>query len=478
MLKNHMLDQLEDHLGYPPTRSQKNLFGMLADFVINRQKSEIMMITGYAGTGKTTTVKSLINTLSAFRIKSILMAPTGRAAKVLSSYAGKSAYTIHKKIYRQKSSSEGFGDFVLEENLHKNTYFIVDEASMISNQSMELAIFGSGRLLDDLIQYVYQGDGCKLILIGDSAQLPPVKMDLSPALDPAQMEGYGLAVRQAFLSEILRQSAESGILYNATHIRRMIEDNQSGFPRLQVENFTDIERAGGNELIEILSDAYEHYGEEETVIVTRSNKRANMFNQGIRNQILWREEELAIGDFLMVVKNNYFWIDEEEALDFIANGDIAEVTRIYGYQDLYGFQFADLRLRFVDYNDIEIDAKILMNTIHSRQAALSRDENKQLFYNVMEDYQEVKTKKARIQKVKENPFFNALQVKFAYAVTCHKAQGGQWKVVFVDHGYINEEMVNKEFFRWLYTAFTRATEKLYLVNFHKSFFGESSEELD
>lgn len=470
-----MLDQLEDHLGYPPTRSQKELFGMLADFVINRQKSEIMMITGYAGTGKTTTVKSLINTLYAFRIKSVLMAPTGRAAKVLSSYAGKSAYTIHKKIYRQKSSSEGFGDFVLEENLHKNTYFIVDEASMISNQSLELTIFGSGRLLDDLIQYVYQGAGCKLILIGDSAQLPPVKMDLSPALDPAQMEGYGLAVRQAFLSEILRQSAESGILYNATRIRRMIEDNQTGFPWFQVENFPDIERAGGSELLEILSDAYEHYGEEETVIVTRSNKRANMFNQGIRNQILWREEELAIGDFLMVVKNNYFWIDEEEALDFIANGDIAEVTKIHGYQDLYGFQFADVRLRFVDYDDIEIDAKILMNTIHSKQAALSRDENKQLFYNVMEDYQEVQTKKARIQKVKENPFFNALQVKFAYAVTCHKAQGGQWKVVFVDHGYINEEMVNKEFFRWLYTAFTRATEKLYLVNFHKSFFGESEE---
>jgi len=475
MLKNHILDQLEDHLNYPPTQSQKNLFGMLADLVINRQKDEIMMITGYAGTGKTTTVKSLINTLSAFRIKSFLMAPTGRAAKVLSSYAGKSAYTIHKKIYRQKSSSEGFGDFVLEENLHKNTYFIVDEASMISNQSLELAIFGSGRLLDDLIEYVYQGIGCKLILIGDSAQLPPVKMDLSPALDPKQMEGYGLAVRQAFLSEILRQSAESGILFNATHIRRMIEGNQTGFPQLQVDNFPDIERTGGNELIEILSDAYSHYGEEETVIVTRSNKRANMFNQGIRNQILWREEELAIGDFLMVVKNNYFWIDEEETLDFIANGDIAEVTRIHGYQELYGFQFADVRLRFVDYEDIEIDSKILMNTIHSNQAALSREENKQLFYNVMEDYQEVKTKKARIQKVKENPFFNALQVKFAYAVTCHKAQGGQWKVVFVDHGYINEEMVNKEFYRWLYTAFTRATEKLYLVNFHKSFFGESEE---
>lgn len=471
MLKNHILAQLEDHLGYAPTQSQKKLFGMLADFMINRKKSEVMLVTGYAGTGKTTTVKSLISTLHASQIKSMLMAPTGRAAKVLSAYAGQAAYTIHKKIYRQKSSAGGFGDFVLEENLHKNTFFIVDEASMISNQSMELSIFGSGRLLDDLMEYVYKGEGCKLILIGDSAQLPPVKMDLSPALDPVQMEGYGMDVRQAFLSEILRQSAESGILYNATLIRKMIDSSGEGFPRLMTDDFDDIEKAGGAELIETITDAYDHYGEEETVVVTRSNKRANMFNQGIRNQILWREEELAMGDFLMVVKNNYYWIDEEEQLDFIANGDIAEITKIYGYQELYGYRFADVRLRFVDYDQVELDTKILMDTLHSNQAALSREENKQLFYNVLEDYQDLRTKKARYQKVRENPYFNALQVKFAYAVTCHKAQGGQWKVVFVDHGYVTEEMVNKEFYRWLYTAFTRATEKLYLVNFHKSFFG-------
>ncbi len=472
MLKNHIVSHLEDNLSYAPTTSQRKLFGTLARFMLDRHKREVLMITGYAGTGKTTTVKSLIQTLAAFKIKSLLMAPTGRAAKVLSAYSGRPAYTIHKKIYRQKSSSEGFGDFLLDRNLHQNTYFIVDEASMISNQSLEAAIFGSGRLLDDLVEYVYQGTGCKLVLIGDSAQLPPVRMELSPALDPAQMEGYGLNVRQAFLSEILRQSAESGILYNATLIRKLIDSGKDEFPRLQMEGFPDIERVSGEELIELLSDTYDHYGEEETVVVTRSNKRANMFNQGIRNQILWREEELAVGDFIMVVKNNYYWIDQEEKLDFIANGDIAEIIKIHGYQELYGFHFADLRLRLVDYDDIELDAKILMDTIHVNQASLSREENKKLFYNVLEDYQDLTTKKARYQKVKENPFFNALQVKFAYAVTCHKAQGGQWKVVFVDHGYLNEEMINKEFYRWLYTAFTRATEKLYLINFHKLFFGE------
>jgi exodeoxyribonuclease-5 len=477
MLKNYITTSLEDHLSYRPTDSQRKLFGVLADFIVNRRNDEILLITGYAGTGKTTTVKSFIQTLYSFQIKSVLMAPTGRAAKVLSSYAGKAAYTIHKKIYRQKSSSEGLGDFVLEKNLHKNTYFIVDEASMISNHSSELSVFGSGRLLDDLVDYVYQGEGCKLILIGDSAQLPPVKMDLSPALDPGRMEGYGLTARKAFLSDILRQSAESGILFNATHIRQLIEgSDQSSFPRLQVEDFEDVERVGGAELIELISDVYEGYGEEEAVIVTRSNKRANLFNQGIRNQILWREEELAMGDFLMVVRNNYYWLDEEKELDFIANGDIAEVTRIHGYQELYGFKFADVRLRFVDYEDVELDAKILMDTIHSNQAALSREENRQLFQSVMEDYQDTRTKKARYQKVRENPFFNALQVKFAYAVTCHKAQGGQWKVVFIDHGFINEEMINREFYRWLYTAFTRATEQLYLVNFHKAFFGEDQEQ--
>jgi exodeoxyribonuclease-5 len=446
------------------------LFDSLADFIINWGANEIFLITGYAGTGKTTTLKTLVNTLYSFKINSILMAPTGRAAKVLNSYTHKPAYTIHKKIYRQKSAKDAFGDFALDRNFHKNTYFIVDEASMISNQSFELSMFGSGRLLDDLIEYVYQGKGCKLILIGDTAQLPPVKMDLSPALDPKQLEGYGMDIKRAFLSDILRQSRESGILYNATIIRKMIEEEASDFPELRVEDFPDIERTVGSEMVELISDSYDQYGIEETVIVTRSNKRANNFNQGIRNQILWREEELTVGDFLMVVKNNYFWINEEEKLDFIANGDIVEVVDIKGHQELYGYRFADLTLRFVDYEDLEIDAKVVLDTLYTNQASLSREENRNLFNNVLENYEDVKTKRARYRKVRENPYFNALQVKFAYAVTCHKAQGGQWKAVFVDHGYITDEMINKEFYRWLYTAFTRATEKLYLVNFHKSFF--------
>ena len=475
MLKKHIEDKLVKNLAYTPTESQQALFGALADFIINWGGNEIFLITGYAGTGKTTTIKTLIHTLYSLRINSMLMAPTGRAAKVLSSYTFKPAYTIHKKIYRQQSAQDGFGDFVLDKNLHKNTYFIVDEASMISNQSFDFSIFGSGRLLDDLIEYVYQGHACKLILIGDTAQLPPVKMDLSPALDPGKLESFGLDVKRAFLSDILRQSKESGILFNANIIRQMIEQEASDYPKLQVSGFNDIECTVGSDMVELISDSYDQYGVEETVIITRSNKRANNFNQGIRNQILWREEELATGDFLMVVKNNYFWIDEEEKLDFIANGDIVEVVGIKGYQSLYGYRFADLTLRFVDYEDLEIDAKILMDTLYSNQASLSKEENRNLFNNVMEDYQDLKTKKARYKKVRENPFFNALQVKFAYAVTCHKAQGGQWKVVFVDHGYVTEEMIDKEFYRWLYTAFTRATEKLYLVNFHTSFFPDGEQ---
>ncbi|MBS3769196.1 MAG: AAA family ATPase [Bacteroidales bacterium] len=475
MLKKHIEGELTKNLNYTPTESQKRLFASLADFIMNWGADEIFLLTGYAGTGKTTTIKTLVNTLYSFKINSILMAPTGRAAKVLGSYTYKPAYTIHKKIYRQKSAQDGFGDFALDKNLYKNTYFIVDEASMISNQSFEMSIFGSGRLLDDLIEYVYQGHSCKLILLGDTAQLPPVKMDLSPALDPSQLEGYGLNVKRAFLTDILRQSKESGILYNATLLRQMIEQETSDYPKFQVKEFPDIERTVGSEMVELISDAYDQHGIEETVIVTRSNKRANNFNQGIRNQILWREEELAIGDFLMVVKNNYFWIDEEEKLDFVANGDIVEVVDIKGYQSLYGYRFADLTLRFVDYDDLEIDAKVLMDTLYTNQASLSKEENQNLFQSVLEDYQDLKTKKARYKKVRENPYFNALQVKFAYAVTCHKAQGGQWKVVFVDHGYITGEMINKEFYRWLYTAFTRATEKLYLVNFHKSFFPDDED---
>ena len=470
MLKNHILDKLIQSLEHHPTNSQQKLMDGLAEFILSRKKQEVYLIKGYAGTGKTTTIKALIRTLASFRIKSVLMAPTGRAAKVISGYTSKPAFTIHKKIYRQKSASDGLGDFVLEKNLHKNTYFIVDEASMISNQSFEMSSFGSGRLLDDLIKYTYESTGCKLILIGDTAQLPPVKMELSPALDIKQLEGFGLTVKESFLADILRQSKESGILSNATNIRQVMYEDPSSFPVIHYEEFSDVEYLSGADLVETISDTYDKFGIEETVIITRSNKRANNFNQGIRNQILWREEELSQGDYLMIVKNNYFWAEEEDEIDFIANGDVAEVVAIDGYQELYGYKFADVVLRFIDYGDLELDVKILLDTIHSNSASLSKEENRELYNRIAEDYQDVKTKKERYGKIKANPYFNALQVKFSYAVTCHKAQGGQWRAVFVDHGFINEEMVNREFYRWIYTAFTRATEKLYLINFHKSFF--------
>lgn len=470
MLKKHIQNKLESSLGHTPTPSQRNLLLKLPEFILNESNKEIFLIKGYAGTGKTTAIRAIVKTLDSFRLRSVLLAPTGRAAKVLYNYARKPAFTIHKKIYRQKSGSDGLGEFILDKNLHKNTLFIVDEASMIANETSEYSSFGSGRLLDDLIRYVYEGQGCKLILIGDTAQLPPVKMEISPALEGKKLETYGLKVYQAFLTDILRQSLDSGILYNATQFRQMIATNKISIPRIDYLKFPDIEYITGEDVVEKITDTYDNNGIEDTMIITRSNKRANLFNQGIRNQILWREEELSEGDYLMVVRNNYYWAEEDEELDFIANGDVAEIARILGYQELYNHKFADVVLRFVDYQDIEIDAKIIIDTIHSNSASLSREESKEFYYKVMEDYQDLNTKKEKYKKLKENPFFNALQVKFAYAVTCHKAQGGQWKTVFIDHGYFTEEMIDKEFIRWLYTAFTRATEKLYLINFNKAFF--------
>jgi len=472
MLIHHLERLFLKNIDYNPTKSQKDLIKSFAKFILDHKTNNLFLLKGYAGTGKTTSVKALINTLREVRMKSVLLAPTGRAAKVLSSYTNHPAYTIHKKIYRQKSSRDGMGEFVLDRNLHTNTFFIVDEASMISNDSGNMSFFGSGRLLDDLIKYIYEAKNCKLILIGDTAQLPPVKMNLSPALDKVQLEGYGLNVYQSFLSDVLRQTEESGILFNATEIRRKIDQSVTHFPKIETKDFQDIELISGADVVEKISDTYDQHGIESTVIVTRSNKRANQFNQGIRNQILWREEELTQGDYLMIVKNNYFWIEEDEEMDFIANGDIAEVVDIKGRDELYGCRYADVTLRFVDYDNVEIDVKILLDTLYSNSASLTREENKELFFKVMEDYPEVKTKKQRYLKVRENPYFNALQVKFAYAVTCHKAQGGQWKTVFLDHGYLNEEMVDTEFFRWLYTAFTRPIQKLYLINFYKDFLKE------
>ena len=404
----------------------------------------------------------------------VWLAPTGRAAKVLAGYTKLPAFTIHKKIYRQTSSSDGFGRFVLDKNLHKNTYFIVDEASMISNESSENSVFGSGRLLDDLLEYVYSGENCRLVLVGDTAQLPPVGLNISPALEVGSLEEYGFGVQMVELTEVVRQTRESGILINATEIRNRIGSDiaGSGFFPLSVNNFTDVEKISGGDLIESISSSYGKYGIFDTTIVTRSNKRANLYNKGIRNSILYRENEIERGDLLMVVRNNYFWADEEMKLDFIANGDIAEVTQIYKYEELYGFRFANVSLQFVDYENVEIDCKIFLESLNIETASFTYEQNRELFDAVSEDYMDIRNKRERWKKVRENPYFNALKVKFTYEIICHKAQGGQWKAVYIDHGYINKDMLDVEFYRWLYTAFTRSTEKLFLVNFDKGFFEE------
>ncbi len=470
MLTDHIKNIILEKFKFKPTSDQDHLISGLSAFLMDHNPAKVFLIKGYAGTGKTTVVSALVNAFKKLRVKSVLLAPTGRAAKVLTSYSKTNAYTVHKKIYRQKSSKDGFGEFALDKNLHSNTFFIVDEASMISDQSNDISVFGSGKLLSDLINYVYNDKGCKLILIGDTAQLPPVGIDISPALDAKQLKKFDLEVIEHTLKQVVRQADNSGILFNATNLRNQIASGDSNFPALRTEYLADVIQINGTELIEAISDSYDKYGYEETIIITRSNKRANQYNQGIRNQILWREEEIAVGDFLMVVKNNYFWIDENEKLDFIANGDIGEIVQIKKYQEQYGFRFADIVLKLVDYDNLEIECKIILDTLDINTAALSSEENKKLFYNVMEDYQNEESRKKQYEGVKNDEFFNALQVKFAYAITCHKAQGGQWKNVFIDHGYLTEEMMDKEYLRWLYTAFTRPTEKLYLVNFHKKFF--------
>jgi len=416
-------------------------------------------------------INVLAQTLAQLKIKSVLLAPTGRAAKVMAGYTHMPAYTIHKKIYRQKSSTDGDGRFVLDKNLHKNTWFIVDEASMISNSSSENNMFGSGNLLDDLLEYVFSGTNCRLVLSGDTAQLPPVGLSISPALEASRLIQHGFDVKEYILTEVVRQSAGSGILSYATHIRQEIaKDSLSGFISFESLDFPDVVRLSGEDLIEEISSCYYEYGHFDTIVVTRSNKRANLYNKGIRGTILYRENEIEKGELIMVVKNNYYWIGEDTGMEFIANGELAEIVAIYGYESLYGFRYADVCLRFIDYEHVEIDCKIFLDTLSIETASFTQEENRKLYDAVAEDYSDIRNKKERWKKIKENPYFNALQVKYAYALTCHKAQGGQWKAVFVDHGYLLEEMLNQDYYRWLYTAFTRPVEKLYLVNFNKNFF--------
>ncbi|MDR1698997.1 MAG: AAA family ATPase [Prevotellaceae bacterium] len=464
MLSHFITDKIKSHLPFELTGDQNNVLEQLADFLAPQSSSELFLLKGYAGTGKTSIVGALVKAFMELKQKVILLAPTGRAAKVLSLYAKQPAQTIHKKIYRQKSAVDY--SFRLDQNLHKHTLFIVDEASMISNLPSENSHFGTGYLLDDLIEYVYGGEGCRLLLLGDVAQLPPVGQVLSPALDKTKLDAYGFQTVECLMTQVVRQTSESGILHNATMLRRQIENGQTGkFPAFETEDFSDVIKISGEDLIEKIDSAYDEDGIENTMVVTRSNKRANIYAQGIRGRILYKEEEISSGDLLLITRNNYFWGEQGgDKIDFIANGDIAEVLRVRKHSTMYDFHFVELSLRFVDY-DIEKDVLVWLDTLRAETPAEVSALNQQLYTLVNEDYAHIGNKRERVKLLRKNPYYNALQVKFAYAVTCHKAQGGQWQNVFIDQGYVTEETLGVEYYRWLYTAFTRATKQVYLVNF-------------
>lgn len=472
--------QILQQFGFPPTPEQAQALDVFVQFMTDSNPHAVMILRGSAGTGKTSLSGAIVRTLRAVRQKVMLLAPTGRAAKVFSLNSGIPAYTIHRRIYREKAFAGVDGQFNLNDNLYTDTLFMVDEASMIANLGLGGTTFGSGCLLDDLIHFVYQGRNDRLLLIGDKAQLPPVGEEESPALSAAMLQGYGLSVYECDLNEVVRQSQQSGILFNATRIRQMItHDDITQLPKIRFSGFSDIREMPGAELIEALGDSYHQVGLDDTIVVTRSNKRANIFNQGIRNMVLDREEELESGDMLMIVKNNYYWMEEErkkikeseerrvqsnEIPAFLANGDRAKVMKVSRRIDLYGFHFATLLLKFPDYDNYELEATVLLDTLTSEAPALTHDQQEQLFRKIEEDYQDIPLKADRMKAIRQDPYFNALQVKFAYAVTCHKAQGGQWLHVYVDQGYMTDDMLTPDYIHWLYTAFTRATEMLYLVN--------------
>jgi len=464
MLGNYLYDIITKELPFEPTDQQHELIRLLGGFMTDPAVEKAFLLKGYAGTGKTSVVSALVRSLHKLQQKTVLLAPTGRAAKVLSSYAGFPAFTIHKKIYRQKSMAES--EFQLADNLHTNTLFIVDEASMISNTGGD-AEFGTGFLLDDLIRYVYNGTDCSLLLLGDTAQLPPVMQESSPALDKNKLEGYGLKITEFTLTQVVRQALESGILYNATLLRKALEDDlTSAMPKLKLSKFTDIKALSGMDLVDEVQQSYDGVGVEDTIVITRSNKKANMYNNGIRGRVMMREEEISNGDLLMITRNNYFWNKPYKEIDFIANGDIVEVIRIRKFREMYGFRFVDLTLRSLDF-DWEIDARVWLESLQSESPAQAAELSRKLFEAVAEDYADIKNKRERYKQMFENEYLNALQVKFAYAVTCHKAQGGQWKKVFIDMGMMPDAEIDRNYYRWLYTALTRATESVFLVNYVK-----------
>ena len=470
MLNTYIAGQIYAKISFDATVSQKKVVENLSEYLSSPDYSSIFILNGYAGTGKTTLIAALVQVLRAMNIPCVLLAPTGRAAKVLAQYSGTEAHTIHKRIYRQRTNADYESKYSLDINREKGCVFIVDETSMLSDSTPDGQIFGSGSLLEDLITYVRTGRQCRLILVGDDAQLPPVGADRSPALDAAAMRSYGEVVYSS-MTDVVRQDAASGILRNATALRQMLERGEVEVPHIDL-NYPDIESIGGGEFLECLEDAYARYGRDETIVITRSNKRANRFNEGIRRYILSAEEQIESGDRLMVVKNNYYYTErmEKSPMSFIANGDIALLKRIRRFEDFYGFHFADAILSFGDYGNTEIECKILLDTLSSESPSLTREQSRQLFDEVEKDYMDTASRLKRFRQIRENPHYNALQVKFAYAVTCHKAQGGQWRAVFVDRCLFGDEPMTRDMLRWLYTAVTRATEKLYLVNFDERFF--------
>lgn len=465
MIQDELVYQILQDFGFEPTQDQRNALHIFARFMTDRSENAAMILRGSAGTGKTSLAGAIVRAVNRLRIKVSLLAPTGRAAKVFSLNAGLAASTIHRKIYREKAFNGADGQFQLNNNMFRDMLFMVDEASMIS-LSQSNTTFGSGRLLDDLVQYVYSsGANCRLLLIGDKAQLPPVGEQESPALRADVLKAYGLQVYECDLNEVLRQSQHSGILWNATAIREMITYNTATqLPQIHLKGFADISIVQGNELIESLASSYSAVGMDETMVITRSNKRANIFNQGIRNTILGREEELTTGDLVMVVKNKYLEKDRSTDISFIANGDHAVVRRVRNIRELYGFRFADVALEFPDYNNTELDTVVVLDTLTTEAPALTHEQNDKLFQSVMEDYADVPRKADRMKQLREDEYFNAMQIKFGYAVTCHKTQGGQWAHIYLDQGYMTDEMLTPDYIHWLYTAFTRATEHLYLVN--------------
>ena len=501
MIAEEVTRQIQSDFGFVPTQDQSLAIQTFSLFLTDNGDRVCMIMRGSAGTGKTSVAGAIVRMLKRLRQKVVLLAPTGRAAKVFSEKSEHDAFTIHRRIYRQKTL---YGGFELAPNMMSDTLFMVDESSMIANFGQIENVFGNGRLLDDLISFVYSGRNCRLLLIGDKAQLPPVGEEESPALNPDFMAGYGLVVYDVDINQVLRQSQNSGVLYNATVIRQMItHDEMTELPKIRLSCFADISVVSGNELVESLSSSYSSAGIDDTIVITRSNKRANIYNQGIRNMVLDKEEMIDSGDILMIVKNNYYWMEKEirailknssntprkdgqnlsqstpvdwqqmKLPAFLANGDHAVVQRVRNVRQLYGFNFADLWLCFPDYDNYELKVTVLTDSLLTEAPSLTSEQSTQLLNAVMEDYADIRIKSERMKKMKENPYFNAIQIKYAYAITCHKAQGGQWSHVYIDQGYMTDDMLTPDYIHWLYTAFTRATDHLYLVNWPTSQIEES-----